>query len=178
MNVVFWFLLNIYDKKTSRCKFVAHHRGAKLHSRLLQKDAELPRRTDWRVYCRPATANSLTSRHCQQLDPCIAELPPSTACVVYCRTGQVLRNGLTRVLHCQQRATHVCITETPATLQLLQVTNSVFCFVLLPGGSGPIPEVLQYRANPWRSRSKLLHLLPVPKISLISKFPSGERIRY
>jgi len=35
-------------------------------------------------------------------------------------------------------------------------------------GSGPIPEVLQYRANPWRSRSKPLNLLPIPKISLIS----------
>ena len=43
--------------------------------------------------------------------------------------------------------------------------------ILLPKGSGPIPEVLQYRANPWGSRSKLLHLPPVPKISLISMSP-------
>jgi len=50
--------------------------------------------------------------------------------------------------------------------------------ILLPEGSGPIPEVLQYRANPWGSRSKLLHLPPVPKISLISMSPYGGRIRY
>jgi len=50
--------------------------------------------------------------------------------------------------------------------------------ILLPEGSGPIPEVLQYRANPWGSRSKLLHLPPVPKISLISMSPDGGRIRY
>ncbi len=45
-------------------------------------------------------------------------------------------------------------------------------------GDGPIPEVLQYRANPWRSRSKPLNLRRVPKISLISKSPNGGRIRY
>ena len=50
--------------------------------------------------------------------------------------------------------------------------------LLPPWGGGPIPEVLQYRANPWRSRSKLLHLLPVPKISLISMSPDRGRIRY
>jgi len=56
---------------------------------------------------------------------------------------------------------------------------SVLLFsMLLPEGSGPIPEVLQYRANPWGSRSKLLHLPPVPKISLISMSPDGGRIRY
>ena len=47
-----------------------------------------------------------------------------------------------------------------------------------PRRGGPFPEVLQYRVNPWRSRSKLLHLLPVPKISLISMSPDGGRIRY
>ncbi len=51
-------------------------------------------------------------------------------------------------------------------------------FVFLPEGSGPFLEVLQYQANPWKSRSKLLRLFPVPKISLISKYPSGIRIRY
>jgi len=51
-------------------------------------------------------------------------------------------------------------------------------YLLLPEGSGPIPDVLQYRANPWGSRSKLLHLPPVPKISLISMSPDGGRIRY
>ena len=44
-----------------------------------------------------------------------------------------------------------------------------FDLLLLPVGSGPIPEVLQYRANPWRWRSKPLSHRPVPKISLISK---------
>jgi len=39
---------------------------------------------------------------------------------------------------------------------------------LLPMGSGPFLEVLQDQVNPWGSRSKLLHLPPVPKISLIS----------
>ena len=48
----------------------------------------------------------------------------------------------------------------------------------LPEGSGPFLEVLQYQANPWKSRSKLLSQFPVPKISLISKLPIGERIRY
>ena len=43
---------------------------------------------------------------------------------------------------------------------------------------GPILEVLQYQANPWRSRSKPLCLLLGPKISLISKYPGGVRIRY
>ena len=45
-------------------------------------------------------------------------------------------------------------------------------------GSGPFLEVLQDQANPWRSRSKLLHLLLSSKISLISMAPSGDRIRY
>ena len=45
-------------------------------------------------------------------------------------------------------------------------------------GSGPFLEVLQDQANPWWSRSKLLHLHPVAKISLISMAPSGGRIRY
>ena len=44
--------------------------------------------------------------------------------------------------------------------------------------SGPIPEVLQYRANPWRERSKPLTSHLCPKISLISKSPNGGRIRY
>lgn len=61
----------------------------------------------------------------------------------------------------------------------LVVFECYFCFLKnLPGGSGPIPDVLQYRANPWGSRSKLLHLPPVPKISLISMSPDGGRIRY
>ena len=38
----------------------------------------------------------------------------------------------------------------------------------IPGGNGPLPEVLQYRANPWQRRSKPLTLRQVPKISLIS----------
>ena len=53
---------------------------------------------------------------------------------------------------------------------------SIICF--FPEGSGPIPEVLQYRANPWQRRSKPLTLRRVPKISLISMSPSGGRIRY
>ena len=51
-------------------------------------------------------------------------------------------------------------------------------FTLVLIYSGPFPEVLQYRANPWKRQSKLTHLFPVPKISLISKHPSGVRIRY
>ena len=82
------------------------------------------------------------------------------------------------------------VTGKDRTLQLLEccddqlrkdVTRSIGMGRTLtnrPEEETLIPEVLQYRANPWRSRSKLLHLLPVPKISLISKFPSGERIRY
>ena len=52
-------------------------------------------------------------------------------------------------------------------------------FVITPWvGSGPILEVLQYQANPWQRRSKLLTLRRVPKISLISLIPGGDRIRY
>ena len=48
-----------------------------------------------------------------------------------------------------------------------------FDLLLLPMGSGPILEVLQYQANPWQGWSKLLTPRPVPKISLISKTPVG-----
>ena len=48
------------------------------------------------------------------------------------------------------------------------------CFIR----SEPILEVLQNQANPWQRWSKPLTLSRVPKISLISKFPNGERIRY
>ena len=58
------------------------------------------------------------------------------------------------------------------------MTKKFFIYLTPQKGSGPIPEVLQYWANPWGSRSKLLHLPRVPKISLISKSPSGGRIRY
>ena len=58
----------------------------------------------------------------------------------------------------------------------------IFSLILVcispPKGSGPIPEVLQYRANPWGSRSKPLYLPPGSKISLISQTPNGGRIRY
>ena len=55
----------------------------------------------------------------------------------------------------------------------------IFICIIFPYvGSGPLLEVLQDQANPWRSRSKLLHLLLVAKISLISMVPSGDRIRY
>jgi len=50
----------------------------------------------------------------------------------------------------------------------LGLDRKVHYFVLLPLGSGPFLEVLQDQVNPWGSRSKLLHLPPVPKISLIS----------
>lgn len=61
------------------------------------------------------------------------------------------------------------------------LVNDVFSVVfksVLPEGSGPLLEVLQYQVNPCGSRSKLLHLPPVPKISLISMSPDGGRIRY
>ena len=45
-------------------------------------------------------------------------------------------------------------------------------------GSGPIPEVVQYRANPWPGRSKLLFHGPVAKISLIYKPLNEGRFRY
>ena len=52
-------------------------------------------------------------------------------------------------------------------------------FVIFPNeGSGPFLEVLQDEANPPESRSKLLYLSEVSKISLISMAPSGGRIRY
>ena len=56
-------------------------------------------------------------------------------------------------------------------MQVKLVNERILSFelLLLPVGSGPIPEVLQYRANPWRWRSKPLSHRPVPKISLISK---------
>lgn len=43
---------------------------------------------------------------------------------------------------------------------------------------GPILEVLQYQANPWRERSKPLTSRRGPKISLISKHLNEARIRY
>ena len=43
---------------------------------------------------------------------------------------------------------------------------------------GPILEVLQYQANPWRERSKPLTSRRGPKISLISKHLDEVRIRY
>ena len=43
---------------------------------------------------------------------------------------------------------------------------------------GPVPEVLQYRADPWQRWSKPLALRLNPKISLISLIPHGDRIRY
>ena len=49
---------------------------------------------------------------------------------------------------------------------------------VLPKGSGPILEVLQYQANPWQRWSKPLTLRPSAKISLISQMSNGHRIRY
>ena len=46
------------------------------------------------------------------------------------------------------------------------------------GFRGPIPEVVQYRADPRQRWSKLLALRHDPKISLISLTPHGGRIRY
>ena len=43
---------------------------------------------------------------------------------------------------------------------------------------GPIPEVVQYRADPRQRWSKLLALRHDQKISLISLTPHGGRIRY
>ena len=43
---------------------------------------------------------------------------------------------------------------------------------------GPFLEVLQYQANPWGKRSKPLPFPLMSKISLISKPPNRERIRY
>ncbi len=52
--------------------------------------------------------------------------------------------------------------------------------LILPpcGGGGPILDVLQYQANPCKKWSKPLPFSLLPKISLISKPPVGERIRY
>jgi len=36
-----------------------------------------------------------------------------------------------------------------------------------------ILEVLQYQANPWKTRSKPQTVFPIPKISLISWAPMG-----
>ena len=43
---------------------------------------------------------------------------------------------------------------------------------------GPLPEGLQYRADPWREQSKPWASRLCPKISLISKWPHRPRIRY
>ncbi len=51
-------------------------------------------------------------------------------------------------------------------------------FVFLPEGNGSFLEILKNQANLWKSQSKCLRLFAVPKISLISKCPSGVRIRY
>ena len=60
---------------------------------------------------------------------------------------------------------------------LLKEIIDLVCF-FLPWGSGPIPEVLQYRADPRQRWSKPLALRHDPKISLISLIPHGDRIRY
>ena len=43
---------------------------------------------------------------------------------------------------------------------------------------GPILEVVQYQADPRQRWSKLLALRHLPKSSLISLIPHGDRIRY
>ena len=43
---------------------------------------------------------------------------------------------------------------------------------------GPIPEVVQYRANPWPGRSKLLFHGASSKISLVYKSLNEGRFRY
>ena len=45
-------------------------------------------------------------------------------------------------------------------------------------GSEPILAVLQCKANSWQDRSKLLTSHPRSKMSLISKWTGGPRIRY
>jgi hypothetical protein len=42
---------------------------------------------------------------------------------------------------------------------------------------GPILDVMQYEANPWRERSKLLHTLRGTKISITSLLSIGKRFR-
>lgn len=95
-----------------------------------------------------------------------------------------LAAGVLRVHTRPHASTRIHIDEgdiyLPAVTWIIYY-NVYICMIkiaCLPEGSGPIPEVLQYRANPWRSWSKLLHLLPVPKISLISKTLNEGRIRY
>jgi len=56
--------------------------------------------------------------------------------------------------------------------------NLIFVLFLPIVGSEPILEVLQYQANSWQERCKHLTSHLVPKISLISKYPHGVRIRY
>jgi len=48
-----------------------------------------------------------------------------------------------------------------------------FDFIFPCEGSELFLEVLQDQVNPWKSRSKLLHLLLFSKISLISMVPLG-----
>lgn len=87
---------------------------------------------------------------------------------------------LSSIIDKSQSQVLVLVASEMETDEIAKDTLYIFdvCFFLLPMGSGPIPEVLQYRANPWRERSKPLTSRPVPKISLISKSPNGGRIRY
>ena len=70
--------------------------------------------------------------------------------------------------------------EETSSIFLLYIlrTTRLLLFFFLPVGSGPIPEVLQYRADPRQRWSKPLALRHDPKISLISLIPHGDRIRY
>ncbi len=55
---------------------------------------------------------------------------------------------------------------------------SVFGLIINPLRGGPIPEILQYRANPWPGRSKPLFHGLGSKISLIYKRLGESRFRY
>ena len=73
---------------------------------------------------------------------------------------------------------HLCPENTRSLCKLgvfLLSLREVFIlyWYFPPEGDGPFLEVLQDQANPWKSRSKLLYLLLLSKISLI-----WGRIRY
>ena len=78
----------------------------------------------------------------------------------------------------REKGTKIELRELRISSIELFFGDSVFVLFISPEGSGPIPEVVQYRANPWPGRSKLLFHGPVAKISLIYKPLNEGRFRY
>jgi len=101
----------------------------------------------------------------------------SDACVVmyFLRSVNILIRSKFKI------SRHAAILETENRLYSCTkkfTLQRISLFLKIELFRGPIPEVVQYRADPRQRWSKLLALRHDPKISLISLTPHGGRIRY